>query len=59
MGRIKPERKQSCLFCSRKEAEMPVYSCCLGRMGICLECAKKAIIALEEYQAKQLAEAKG
>ena len=59
MGNKKSERKQFCIYCSRKEVDMPVYSCCLGRMGICLECARKAVIALEDHQAKQLAEAKG
>lgn len=46
----KPDPEQTCLFCNRKDAEMPVYSCCLGRLGICLDCADKARTALLEHQ---------
>lgn len=46
------ERKQICLFCNRKDAEMPVYSCCLGRLGICFDCVEKARTALLEHQKK-------
>ncbi len=46
---MKTERSQSCLFCNRKDT-MPVYSCCLGRMGICLECAEKARTALLKHK---------
>lgn len=59
MGKKKSENKQFCIYCSRKEVEMPVHSCCLGRMGICLECAKKAVVALEEHQGRQLAKVRG
>jgi hypothetical protein len=50
----KTENRQTCLFCIQSKAEMPVYSCGLGRIGICLECVEKARTALlkhlETYQ---------
>lgn len=46
------KNEQSCLFCNRKDADMPVYSCCLGRLGICLDCAEKARTALIDHQKK-------
>ena len=44
------ERRQSCLFCRSAGPELPVYSACVGRLGICLECARKAVTALDEHQ---------
>jgi len=49
---MKNEKQQSCLFCNRKDADMPVYSCRLGRLGICLDCAEKAQKALVDHQEK-------
>jgi hypothetical protein len=43
---IKNENQQICIFCNRKDKDMPVYSVCLGRLGICLDCAEKARMAL-------------
>ena len=43
---------QSCLFCGRKEANMPVYSLGVGRLGICLDCANKAVEALNKASKK-------
>lgn len=49
---MKNEKQQTCLFCNRKDADMPVYSCCLGRLGICLDCVEKARTALIDHQEK-------
>jgi len=46
------QNEQCCLFCNRKDIDMPVYSCCLGRLGICLDCAEKAQKALLDHQEK-------
>jgi hypothetical protein len=45
--------EQNCFFCNRKDSDMPVYSCGLGRLGICLECVEKARIALIKHQEEQ------
>lgn len=45
------ERRQRCLWCQSTRPDLPVYSACVGRLGICLECARKAVAALEEHQA--------
>jgi len=42
----KTENRQTCLFCIQSKTEMPVYSCGVGRIGICLECVEKARTAL-------------
>lgn len=44
--------EQTCMFCNRKDAEMSVYSCCLGRLGICLDYAEKVRTALIDHQEK-------
>lgn len=46
------EPKQTCVFCNHQAADMPVYSIGVGRIGICLDCARKAVAALERHQAK-------
>ena len=46
----KQERRQSCLWCRTTSPTLHVYSACVGRLGICLECARKAVEALEEHQ---------
>lgn len=44
------ECTQSCIFCSKKrEQELSVYSLGLGRLGICLDCAIKAVKALLDH----------
>jgi|GEM_PF-2731958 hypothetical protein len=45
--------EQNCFFCNRKDSDMPVYSCGLGRLGICLVCVEKARIALIKHQEEQ------
>ena len=44
------ERRQTCLWCQSSRSDLPVYSARVGRLGICLECARKAVEALEEHQ---------
>ena len=46
------EPRQSCLWCRTTGPTLHVYSACVGRLGICLECARKAVAALEEHQGR-------
>ena len=46
------EPKQTCVFCNRQAADMPVFSIGVGRIGICLHCARKAVESLERYESK-------
>lgn len=42
--------KQSCIFCPKKRDEkLAVYSLGLGRLGICIDCAIKAVKVLTEH----------
>jgi hypothetical protein len=47
---------QSCLFCGKHDKEMPVYSVGLGRLGICFDCAQKAVKELWNHKLKKEAE---
>ena len=44
------EPRQTCLWCQSSRSDLPVYSARVGRLGICLECARKAVAALEAHQ---------
>lgn len=44
------ERKQTCVFCNRQAADLPVYSIGCGRLGICLSYSRKAVETLERHQ---------
>jgi hypothetical protein len=44
--------KQTCLFCHHQAVGLPVFSIGAGRLGICLDCARKAVAALERHQQK-------
>lgn len=45
------ERGQTCLFCSRnRDPELAVYSMGVGRLGICLDCARKAVEVLQTHE---------
>lgn len=47
------EHGQTCLFCNKtRDPELAVYSVGAGRLGICLECAIKAVEALEKHTEK-------
>lgn len=42
--------KQSCIFCHKKrDEELAVYSLGLGQLGICIDCAIKAVKVLTEH----------
>lgn len=44
------EHGQTCLFCHKtRDTELAVYSFGAGRLGICLECAIKAVEALQKH----------
>lgn len=44
------EQRQTCVFCNRQSADLPVYSIGVGRIGICLSCSRKAVDTLERHQ---------
>lgn len=44
------DRSQTCLFCLAKSEDMAVYSVGLGRVGICIDCSRKAQAVLEKHQ---------
>lgn len=57
MMRTAPQRNehaelgQTCLFCNKsRDPELAVYSIGVGRLGICLECARKAVEALQQRE---------
>lgn len=46
--------QQWCIFCNRHDADMPVYSAGVGRIGICKTCAQEAVRALKCQSAAQV-----